>query len=258
MDWSTGITIIGAGNVANHLGMSFFNAGIKINGIVNRSLDSARDLGKRVGASYSDDFSSILHNTCLVFICVNDDAISGIIEQLDTTLPVIHTSGSVSLDVLKSKFDRCGVFYPFQTFTKNVNTGELNFPVCLEANCDYVKNCLQYLGDQVSKQVVWMDSMKRKELHLSGVMLNNFTNHLMVRAGEYLDRQEIDSGLLIPLLEETVRKLKENPPALVQTGPARRNNKEIISAHLQLLSNYKHLYDIYSVMSQSIIDYYNS
>ncbi len=258
MNLSKGITIIGAGNVASHLGVSFYKAGVRVNSVVNRSLNSARELGERIGAHYTDDFSSIPPDTSMVFICINDDAVPAVISMIDPSLPVVHTSGSVSIEVLNYRFEKCGVFYPFQTFTKNVNIGDLYFPVCLEANCDAIAKNIEYIAGKVSKQVVWMNSIKRKELHLSGVMLNNFTNHLMVRSAEYLDGHHIDSNLLLPLLEETVRKIKENTPADVQTGPARRNNQGIISDHLRLLSNYTHLYDIYNVMSKSIVDYYNT
>jgi hypothetical protein len=59
--------------------------------------------------------------------------------------------------------------------------------------------------------------------------------------------------MLKPLILETAQKVQEQPPASVQTGPAVRNDKVTMDAHLQLLSHQPQLQEIYLLLSQGII-----
>ena len=50
----------------------------------------------------------------------------------------------------------------------------------------------------------------------------------------------------------TANKIKENKPLKTQTGPAVRNDKKTMEAHLKLLSKEKDLQKIYAMISKSI------
>jgi hypothetical protein len=56
------------------------------------------------------------------------------------------------------------------------------------------------------------------------------------------------------LILETALKVQENSPEKMQTGPARRNDTEIIASHLQLLKGQKNRKAIYTLLSAAIID----
>ena len=62
--------------------------------------------------------------------------------------------------------------------------------------------------------------------------------------------------MLYPLILETARKATLYDPALVQTGPAVRNDQNILNMHQDLLSQAKRpdLAEIYQLLSQAIIN----
>ena len=73
-----------------------------------------------------------------------------------------------------------------------------------------------------------------------------------------MKKNKIDKELLTPLMEETVHKLQKTSAFSAQTGPARRNNKEVIQMHLELLKNEPQLKKLYSIITDSIIAYYSA
>jgi predicted short-subunit dehydrogenase-like oxidoreductase (DUF2520 family) len=60
---------------------------------------------------------------------------------------------------------------------------------------------------------------------------------------------------MLPLFDETVRKIKTNKPKENQTGPARRNDSKVIEQHLKELSEYEK--NIYLAMTNSIKNTYH-
>jgi predicted short-subunit dehydrogenase-like oxidoreductase (DUF2520 family) len=252
------IAIIGNGNVAWHLAYAFKNAGIKISAIIGRSEKCANELADSIGTCYNTDFSSVPPGTTLVLICISDSAIEAIAGKVkDITIPVAHTAGSVPLSVFNSVCVNAGVFYPFQTFTKDVRLGEVEFPVCIEANNSKTLEMLSDLGNCISKKVIHIDSESRRKLHLSGVIANNFPNFFFTRAFDYLEENNIDTSLLIPLIQETSNKIRVKHPADLQTGPARRGDKKIIDEHLNLLAGDQNLSELYGIISENITAYFN-
>jgi predicted short-subunit dehydrogenase-like oxidoreductase (DUF2520 family) len=252
------IAIVGSGNVASHLAVGFYKVGVKINMVINRTIDHAKELALKVEANYSNTLSDIPENTDLVIIAVTDSAIEGVSKAISSTAyGVVHVSGSMPLSVLSANTNY-GVFYPFQTFSKSERTGALEFPICIEANSEELKQKLSRLAGKLSKTIVYLSSEDRKYLHLSGVIANNFTNHLMARAYDYLNEHNISADLINPIIEETINKIKNNHPKDVQTGPAVRGNSDIVKNHLALLNNYPQLLEIYQVMTNSINAYYKT
>ena len=257
MKFNHNITIIGSGNVAWHLVFAFTQAGVSINKVISRNKEHAKELAKLVKADFGDQINAIRPETTLVLICVTDSAVENIISGIqDCNIPFAHTAGSIPLPVIEKSEINAGVFYPFQTFTKNVRMGDVDFPVCIEATSGGMLEMLKDLASKISKRVIELDSPQRKKLHLAGIFANNFSNYLFTKAFKYLESNNIESNLLIPLIDETVKKIHITHPEELQTGPARRNNKKIIEEHLSILASDKNLSELYSRLSKDIIEYY--
>ncbi len=120
------IAIIGAGNVAWHLAPALEDAGHSITEVYARTLKSAGDITDRVYAGEPKDDLDFSESKAELFIlAVKDSAILELADEI--ILPedsiLVHTSGSVSLDMLNySSATYTGIFYPLQSFTK----GKLN------------------------------------------------------------------------------------------------------------------------------------
>ena len=72
-------------------------------------------------------------------------------------------------------------------------------------------------------------------------------------AEELLKKYELPYDILHPLIMETSEKGSMMSPALVQTGPAFRNDQEIIKKHMDLLKDDQKISVIYNIISQLIM-----
>lgn len=247
------VVIIGAGNVATHLAKAFKAVNVQVAQVWSYHYENALLLASQVDAVAIKDLSAIDSTLDLCLIAVKDDAIADLIPKLtDFNGIVVHTSGSVSMNVFESLIKKYGVFYPLQTFSKNKVLNFLNVPLCVEANEENTLTVLKEIANKLSTNVSEVNSEKRKILHLSAVFACNFTNHLYALAEKVLTVNGLDFDILRPLISETANKVQDELPLDVQTGPAVRNDNETIKKHEELLKDQSALLDIYKKLSASI------
>lgn len=253
------ISFIGAGNVAWQLSHAMDKAGHNIHQIISKNEESAKELAKKFGAYFSSDLGMLYKTIDLVIVAVPDDIIVEVADELQNlNVPIAHTSGSVSIDTLKLVGNEFGVFYPLQSFSKHKKLDLLKTPFFIEGSNQIIYELLRDLAEDLSYSVQELDSKKRRKLHAMAVVVNNFSNHLFHLADDYLEEEKIPFKHLIPLIEETVEKLKSSSPKDSQTGPARRGDQETINKHLQLLENKSQFQELYQLISKSIQNTYNS
>ena len=258
MKKSAKITLVGAGNVAWHLGHRLVDTGSRIMKIISRKSRRADELSHELNCPVSQEFRVRNTDSDFLIVAVDDTYLKEILENLSTTGTIIlHTSGSLGMDVFGPATDRYGVIYPLQTLTAGVPVDFSSIPLCIEGSDSTTLAEIGNLASQLSSVVNYIDSYQRRILHLAGVISNNFTNHLITLAIEVMEKNHLDRELLMPLLEETISKLRKTDPYNAQTGPARRHNTEIINQHLELLSSEPRLKKLYSIISDSIIAYYS-
>lgn len=248
------IVLIGAGNVAHHLAPALLNAGLNLCQIYSRSIESARELGKKTGITYTADLFAVYPDCDVYIFCVSDDVLPSLFKSLriNKKALVLHTSGSVPLSVFGSGFENYGVLYPLQTFSKKRALNFREVPLCVEASNEFSRKAVLSLAEKLSERVQEISSDKRKKLHLAAVFANNFTNHLYGMAGKMLEEEGLDFSLLRPLIFETAHKVMLLSPEEAQTGPARRGDESILSMHKSLLKNDKKRLTLYTLLSDSI------
>ncbi len=247
------IVIIGAGNVATQMGKAFYTAGYTILQVYSRSLKPATTLAKKLNATPITDLKKLDQNAALFLVSVKDDAISRVAKQIKIKEQlIVHTSGTVEMNVLKKCSRNFGVFYPLQTFSKEKNVDFDVVPVCIEANNKKSISSLQSLAKSISSNIQQIDSKQRKILHLAAVFACNFTNHMYTIASAILLQHNLSFDLLKPLIAETAEKIKNGDPYKMQTGPAIRKDQKTMNAHLKLLAKDKQLKTIYKLVSDHI------
>lgn len=247
------ISLIGSGNVATHLGQSLAAAdGCEI--IEVCSPRHASELASRLGVRAVGDPSNASRDADLYLISVADDALTDVVSKLPHVPSAIyaHTSGSVAMDVLEGLSAHIGVFYPLQTFSRDVKLDISRVPVFIEGSDEPTAKRLTAIASLISGSVFRADSALRSHLHIAAVFACNFVNHLWAIADGLLARDGLSLEVLHPLLEETLRKAECHHPADVQTGPAAREDRRIIEAHAGSLP--ESLRDIYLMLSESIIN----
>lgn len=248
------ITLIGAGNVAFHLARAIHGTGMEIVQVFSRTMDSARTLADKYNAGAVSDIGKISSGSDLYIIAVSDNALPEVANRLNLAdRPVVHTSGSHSLEVLKNTSARTGVIYPLQTFSKMKDVNFSKVPLCIEASSAEVAESLKDFSLALSDHVNFLPSGKRKILHLSAVFACNMPNYLYSIAQELLEQNDIDFELLKPLIMETADKAIEMDPREAQTGPAWRRDDRILEKHLSLLDRFPEYREIYKLLSDNII-----
>jgi predicted short-subunit dehydrogenase-like oxidoreductase (DUF2520 family) len=250
------ISIIGAGNVAWHLAQALENAGHTIKEVWSRSPENAARLVDHLYAAEVHDSLDFSLSEAEVFILsVSDAAASAVLEQL--MLPpnalLVHTSGALPLEILAPAANAYGVFYPLQTFSKGRAVNFQQVPFCLEAGDKESLKQLRKLAGSLSKQIYELNGAKRQVLHVAAVFACNFTNHLLRISEEILDEHEIEGALLHPLIAETIQKSMEIGAAGAQTGPAVREDRSVLAAHLQQLEAQPAWAELYYLLSEDII-----
>ncbi|MEJ6793531.1 MAG: DUF2520 domain-containing protein [Flavobacteriales bacterium] len=244
------ITLIGSGNLGTQLGLSLVKNGHEIVQVFSRSIENATLLAEKLNSKAVDDLNQLV-DTDIAIISVNDDSISSISKLVN--FPQLHTSGTISMNDLNQKYP-VGVFYPLQTFSKNTNVNFNQIPICIEASTpDFLKE-IKKIANTLSNKVYYMDENKRAKLHLSAVIACNFSNLMYQFADEICEENEIPFEILHSLIEETSHKIKKSRPINAQTGPAKRSDRKTIENHLKLIKNKPELFDVYNILTKSIIN----
>lgn len=246
---------MGTGNVAKNLFDTFMGIkDVEVVQVIGRNKTALRAFEK-VGNT-SSDFADIL-DADIFIIAVSDDAIGKVSKFLRNKKGlIVHTSGSVSMDVL-SNCKSYGVFYPLQTFSKDGKVDMMSVPLCLEAHDPADLDFLKQLAGKITENVYKIDSEQREALHLAAVFVNNFTNHLFYIGQQICHDKALAFDILYPLIHKTVDKLVRSAPYDAQTGPARRGDSETIEKHLEQLEN-SEFKEVYSTLNESIRKLYDT
>lgn len=229
------IAIIGSGNVATHLAKAFENKADVT--LVNPHTPE-----------------EIPHRCDIAIICVKDSMIQQVAQKLSGRASILaHTSGSIPMDALAGCAEMTGVFYPLQTFTKDVDLDYSEIPVFIEGDTPEAVETLSALAASVFGSVAEADSEARKRLHLASVFACNFTNALLGISSDILAGSGLDFSVMLPLIRQTIGKLSSLSPAEAQTGPAVREDWNVMQKHLQMLSPTPDIQSAYRILSSLII-----
>lgn len=245
------LSIIGSGNVAQHLIQAFSKTTeIELIQVFSRNKEAVSHLIpiERITSNFNE-----LIPADITIIAVTDDAAAEVSKQLPFENQLVaHTSGSLAMEALANK-NRKGVFYPLQTFSKSKEVDFKIIPICIEAQNDSDYQILESVAEAISGSVYNISSEQRKALHVAAVFVSNFTNHMYQIGAEICKENGLPFDILKPLIQETANKILSLPPNEAQTGPAKRKDSQTINAHLNFLTD-DNQKEIYKLLTKSIID----
>jgi predicted short-subunit dehydrogenase-like oxidoreductase (DUF2520 family) len=245
------VSIIGSGNVAQHLIVAFSKTtDIELVQVFARK---DKTLAHMINPDkIYTDFNDIIAAD-LFIVAITDDAIA----EVSAAIPfsnelVVHTSGSVSIEAIDNK-NRPGVFYPLQTFSKSKEVDFKTIPICIETKNEKDFQILEKVAKSISNTVYKINSEQRKALHIAAVFVCNFVNHLYQIGNDICIENDLPFDILKPLIQETANKILMLSPNQAQTGPAKRKDTQTINAHLSFLSD-ENQKEIYKMLTKSIND----
>jgi len=249
--------LIGAGNVATHMGKALKNSGVDIVQVYSRTFDHAHILAEVLDADPVNTLEAITTKADIFIMAVKDDVLASIANDLNLNDSLcVHTAGSIEMDVLESMSANHGVFYPLQTFSKQRNVDFSRVPLLIQGSNIDVETKLLHLGRGLSNKVIKADSKQRKAVHLAAVFACNFVNHMFTISDEILRENQMDFSILYSLIQETVDKAVNMSPVNAQTGPAKRNDRKVMDAHLEAIHKKSGIEEIYATISEHIYKYY--
>ena len=251
------VVIIGSGNVATVFGRIIKDAGHKITEVYSRDAVHASLLATELQAISITDLEKISKEADIYIIAVSDDSIQRVADALELNKKiVVHTSGSVSKNVLQNVSINYGVLYPLQSLRKEIKHKQI-IPLLIDGSNDEITSIIRSLAETISEKVTNADDNARLKLHVAAVIASNFSNHLYTLTEAFCDEEDVSFSMLIPLIQEVALRLNELSPKLTQTGPAIRGDDTTIKKHLEILSVYPQLQKIYADLSESIRKFYS-
>lgn len=247
------IVIVGSGNVATVLSALIHNAGHEIVQVVSRNIDHAILLASKYNAEGVALTKQEFAEADLYIVALSDGALASIdkITGLHNKF-IVHTAGSVSIDVFNKISTSYGVLYPLQTLSKST-VHIPKTPILVEGNSKETLHRIAEFARTISDEVISATENDRLNYHIAAVFASNFTNHLYAVTDDFCSRERIDFKNLIPLINEVTLRINDNAPYDVQTGPAVREDVFTINRHLQKLSAYPDLKYLYLKLSESIL-----
>ena len=255
------LVLIGSGRLARNLGHALKDAGHCIVQVYSPTLAHAKSLATELDASiYTNNINDLIRNANCYIVAIKDDAIPDVIKQLNVGNGlVIHTSGSTPVSVFKENPNvrYYGVFYPFQTFTNKLVPFQ-DVPIFIESPFSECVSHLKEMGGFISNKVSVLSSENRLRLHIAAIFACNFLNHMLVLGNKVLQDAGLTFSVLQSLVNETVSNaFSADDPINVQTGPASRNDVNIINKHIELLATRPDLQAIYQQLTASILKQQN-
>lgn len=252
------VVLLGAGNVATHLGRALIENGYQVVQVYSRTEAAASVLAKNLSATFTTSLDELYDDAHWYIVALKDsvlpELIPSIVKGKEDAL-FLHTAGSIPMNVWKGYAKNYGVLYPMQTFSKYRQMDFMQVPFFIEANNQEGMTCLKTLAHKLSPKVYEASSEQRKYLHLAAVFACNFTNHMYALCDQLLDEQGLPFEVMLPLIDETARKVHELSPKEAQTGPAIRYDENVIKRHLGMLAERPNMQEIYEKISENIHRY---
>ena len=249
------IVLIGAGNVATHLGRGLRKTGWEVVQVYSRTEASASELASRLGVPFVTSLDEVCTDADIYLVMVKDavlqELIPDVVKGREEAL-FVHTAGSMPMDVWQDCACRYGVLYPMQTFSKSREVDFASVSFFVEANGEPELEVLKELAASLSDKVYEATSAQRTYLHMAAVFACNFANHMYALSARLLEKNGLPFGAMLPLIDETARKVHGLHPRNAQTGPAVRKDGNVMNKHLEMLAEEPELREIYKMISYSI------
>lgn len=247
------IVMIGSGNMATFLAHRLVEHEHQIIQVYSRDITRAQELANRVSAQAINDLNQLIEKADLYILAVKDDLLSPLLLELKNKNGCfIFLSGSVAFNDLLAHQPQLACLWCMYSIQKNQLPTDRNIPVFIQYQDSITEHNVRTLASCISDEVKVVSDDEKSNLHLAAVFSNNFTNHMVAIAQELLKERGLNENWILPILEQTVTKIKNQNAKENQTGPALRQDKEILAKQTELLRSTPDWQKVYEAVSSSI------
>ncbi|MFZ2054026.1 MAG: Rossmann-like and DUF2520 domain-containing protein [Candidatus Aminicenantales bacterium] len=258
------IAIIGAGRLGTSLGRALAKKGHKITALTCRRKASAAESRAIVGQGRAlTDNAAAARMARVIFLCLPDEVIPGVASRLARSRvdwsgkTVFHTSGLLParvLDPLQERGAAIASFHPVQSFpSKTMRPAHFRgISFGLEGDRNAVALASAFVRRLGGRAVIIPEEAK-SFYHAAFSFAGNFFVVLLNVASCLLKEAKIPgdkaAGMLLPLLQGTLRNVKEFNIAASLTGPLVRGDAASVKAHLEALERWPRYAEVYRKLS---------
>jgi predicted short-subunit dehydrogenase-like oxidoreductase (DUF2520 family) len=263
------IAVIGAGRLGTTLGRALAEKGGSITAVTCRRKESAAESRAIIGQGRAlTDNAAAARTAPVIFLSLPDEVIPKVARRLARcrvdwpAKTVFHTSGLLparALEPLRMKGAAVAAFHPIQAFSSK-RTPSAHFrgvSFGLEGDRQALvlaRNLVRRLGGRA----LAIPEEAKPLYHAALAFSSNFSVVLLDTAVRLLKESGIPENkavaLLLPLVQGTLRNVKELNTTESLTGPLVRGDATTIKAHLKALECRPRYAEIYKKMSLAGLD----
>lgn len=253
------IAIIGAGTLASALARALHSKEYRVSEIVSRSnpqsLRRARILANRIQSS-ATTIQAAEMSADIVWICVPDDAIAALAEQMTDERDwrgkiVVHSSGALSsdtLELLRRKGAEVASAHPLMTFVSSSQPKLKGVPFALEGTAKALTAVETIISD-FEAHAFRIARTEKAAYHAFGFFSSPGIVALIAAAIEVGKLAGLEGkrvrALMEPIVRQTIDNCFRTSPQQAFSGPVRRGDVETIRKHLKVLDEHPDLLDLY-------------
>jgi predicted short-subunit dehydrogenase-like oxidoreductase (DUF2520 family) len=263
------IAIIGAGNLGTSLGYALSKKGYNIKALSCRSLKSLKESQRiiREGKTSTDNIQTAKQGNIL-FICVPDGEIVKIVKELSggqlswREKYVFHCSGLLPSEVMKPLKTRGALtasLHPIQSFSQK--KGDLKqfegIYFGLEGDDKALKLAQKIVGS-LGGHSIHIRAQDKPIYHAACSVASNFFVVLLDTAVSLLKHIGLEQKqafkAVMPLIQGTLRNVKEFNTEGALTGPVIRGEQESVEKHLDALRKFPGYHEMYHSLAAQALE----
>jgi predicted short-subunit dehydrogenase-like oxidoreductase (DUF2520 family) len=263
------ITIVGAGNLAGALAVSFSRAGYSIDQIISRrlsaSLERARRLALEVGSS-AVAVGQARVRAEVVWFCVPDAAIFHVAQALAGAAEwkgkvALHSSGALTSDQLaglRARGAAVASVHPLMTFVAGSRPTMVDVPFTLEGDTAAVR-----VAREIVRNLRGIAYSIRKEdkpaYHAWGTFASPLFTALLVTSEHVAStagiKRKAAKERMLPILKQTLTNYAAFDETKAFSGPFIRGDIDTIKRHLSTLHEIPVAREVYASLARAALTY---
>lgn len=246
------IGFIGAGKVGCAFGRYLHANDFEVSGYLSKTYESAQRGAKAINGVVYNTIEELIKSCSIVFITTPDDVIEDIAIHINKNIKIstgqvfVHMSGALSSEVLKPIKEEGGLVYslhPLQAFAdiesafKNLK----NTVFSIEGDKEKISMVSSLVRD-CGNECIEIKKEHKAIYHASACVVSNYLVTLLNYGFKYYEvigqNEDIAIKSLFPLIEGTIKNIKELGTYKALTGPIARGDVKTVKKHLKSLKEH--------------------
>lgn len=262
------IGFIGAGKVGNALGKYLAIKGFELVGYYSKNFNSAKIASDFTYSNAFRNIEELSKASDILFITTNDNEIKNVVDELILKKALregqilVHTSGAISSKIFdKTKVYGCFNYslHPLLSFAdikKAVIDLEYTY-FSLEGDIEKLY-ILENILSKTNNKYFILKSQNKSLYHATACIVSNYLVTLIDYGLDILEKIGIDRkesiNAFYPLIEGTIKNIKEFDTKKALTGPIVRGDTKTIKNHLDSLKKYESDASLYSFLGLKTLE----